>query len=122
MKITIFLTLILAFNQISWAQNRPNFEINNTSIGENIEYAYITIQGKSLSKKLLVDVDLGDSPEQINQGKKMSEILTNKKSYAAILNHMSNEGFELATTLALSAMYGGVGGTEGVVFIMKKIK
>jgi len=35
--------------------------------------------GKAFSKKLIVEVDLGDAPEQIELGKNYSEILNNKK-------------------------------------------
>jgi hypothetical protein len=38
--------------------------------------------GKTFSKKLNVEIDLGDTPEQIELGKNYSEILNNKKSYA----------------------------------------
>ncbi|QRY60507.1 hypothetical protein [Sphingobacterium siyangense] len=61
-------------------------------------YAYIRVEGKFISKKLKVKVDLGDSDEQITEGEKLSEVLTNKKSYASILNYMSKIGYELLQT------------------------
>jgi len=85
-----------------------------------ITYAYILVEGKIFSKKLKVDVDFGDSPEQIRAGKEYSEKLTNKKSYAAILNYMVKSGFELVQTLDYTDSYAGSGGTSGIVFIMKK--
>lgn len=51
-------------------------------------YTYISVSGKLFSKKLNVVVDFGDSPEQIKDGQEYSQVLTNKKSYAAILNYM----------------------------------
>jgi hypothetical protein len=72
------------------------------------------------SKKLKVRVDFGDTPEQINKGNEYSEYLTNKKSYAAILNYMIENQFELVNTLELTEAYQGTGGTSGIVFIMKK--
>lgn len=40
----------------------------------------ISIDGKTF-KKLKVDVDFGDSPEQMKAGKEYSDILTNKKNH-----------------------------------------
>ncbi|WP_442587085.1 hypothetical protein ACSBL2_13650 [Pedobacter sp. AW31-3R] len=84
-------------------------------------YAYILVQGKLLSKKLKVKVDFGDTEEQLKAGEEYSQILTNKKSYAAILNYMVENGFELIQTLDYTDVYSGSGGTSGVVFIMKKM-
>ncbi|UOE47460.1 hypothetical protein MTO98_23925 [Mucilaginibacter sp. SMC90] len=83
-------------------------------------YAYIQVEGKLLSKKLKVQVDFGDTPEQLKMGKEYSEKLTGKKSYAAILNFMVQSKFELVQTLEYSETYSGTGGTTGIVFIMKK--
>jgi hypothetical protein len=96
--------------------------VSNETIAQNQEYsyAYISINGKSFSKKLKVTVDFGDTPEQISEGEKYSELLTNKKSYAAVLNYMVDNQFELVETLDYISTYQGTGGTSGVVFIMKK--
>ena len=79
-----------------------------------------------LIKKLKVVVDLGDTPEQIKAGEEYSEELNNKKSYAAILNHMVSNQFELVETIVLqeSFTYQGTGSgwISGIVFIMKKKK
>ena len=83
-------------------------------------YAYILIEGKFLSKKLKVQVDFGDTPEQIRAGKEYSDRLTNKKSYAAVLNYMVENQFELVQTLDYTESYSGSGGTSGIVFIMRK--
>lgn len=93
---------------------------------QTISYAYISVSGKLLSKKLNVIVDLGDLPEQIKAGQEYSQVLTNKKSYAAILNYMVQNDFELVETLSLeedSSYQGtGGGGTSSIIFIMKKKK
>jgi len=83
-------------------------------------YSHITITGKAFSKKLKVNVDFGDTPEQIKAGEEYSKILTNKKSYAAILNYMVDNKFELVETLNYTNSYNGTGGTSGIVFIMRK--
>jgi hypothetical protein len=89
---------------------------------QTYSYAYISVAGKLLSKKLKVEVDFGDTPEQIKAGKEYSELLTNKKSYAAILNYMVESEFELVETLDYMETYQGSGGTSGIVFIMRKKK
>lgn len=85
-----------------------------------------SISGKLFSKKIKVKVDFGDTPEQIKSGEEYSEMLTNKRSYAAVLNYMVENQFELVETLTLveSGSYqgSGGGGTSGVIFIMKKMK
>ena len=79
-----------------------------------------------VSKKLKIIVDLGDSPEQIKLREEYSDVLTNRKSYAAILNYMVENEYELVETLTLeegSSFQGtGSGGTSGVIFIMKRRK
>lgn len=85
-------------------------------------YAYIVVQGKVFSKKLIVEVDLGDTPEQIKQGKEFSDTLMNKKSYAAILNYMSQNKYELVESRDLNFTFQGSGGSSGIVLIMKKRK
>lgn len=85
-------------------------------------YAYISIEVKEFSKKLKVEVDLSDTPEQLKAGKEYSEILTNKKSYAAVLNHMVDSRFELVETLDYLTLYQGTCETSGIVFIMRKKK
>jgi len=89
---------------------------------KNYEYAYISVQGKVLSKKLRVTVDFGDTEEQITRGEQFSEQLNNKKSFASILNYMVDNNFELVETLDYSLLSQGTGGTTGIVFIMRKEK
>lgn len=114
-KSKIILTIILAvfltaFSNELVAQN------------QDYSYAYISVNGKLFSKKLKVEVDFGDTPEQIVAGKKYSEILTNKTSYAAVLNYMVENQFELVETLDFIDTYQGTGGTSGIVFIMRQKK
>ncbi|GAA4178030.1 hypothetical protein GCM10022218_27920 [Sphingobacterium ginsenosidimutans] len=117
-KLSLIILLTICCLSSSFAQsttNSANNEIHNT-----FSYAYIRVEGKFLSKKLKVKVDLGDSDEQIAEGEKLSEILTNKKSYASILNYMSKIGYELVNTFDLTDNYNGSGGTSGIIYIMKK--
>lgn len=114
-NLTIILALILTtFSTELFAQDQTD------------TYAYISIEGKLFSKKLKVVVDFGDSPQQIKAGQEYSEKLSNKTSYAAVLNYMVENQFELYETLALesSSSYqgSGSGGTSGIIFIMRKKK
>ena len=77
--------------------------------------------GKAFSKKLNVEVDLGDTPEQIELGKSYSEVLNNKKSYAAILNYMAEKKYELVESRDITGSYQGTGGSYGIILIMRKI-
>lgn len=119
MKAIIVLAAVLIFGHTAMAQGLPTLTSKTTPISTS--YAYIQIQGKVLSKKLKVEVDLGDSPAQIKAGEEISETLTNKKSYAAILNYMVESGYELVDTLEYTSSYAGSGGTAGIVFIMRKV-
>ena len=83
-KIVLTLSFIAVFNPISFAQTTPKTTPGSST--QPSSYAYVRIKGKAFSKKLKVEVDFGDSQEQLDKGEKFSEILTNKKSYAAVLN------------------------------------
>ena len=85
-------------------------------------YAYISVYGKLFTKKLKVVVDFGDTPQQLQAGQEYSELLTNKKSYAAVLNYMVENQFELVETLDYTETFDGSGGTSGIVFLMRKMK
>ncbi len=98
------------------------FSANSFAQDSTYSYAYISVKGKLFSKKLKVTVDFGDTPEQLKKGEEFSEILTNKKSYAAILNYLVDKKFELVETLDFIETYQGSGGTSGIVFIMRKKK
>ena len=63
---------------------------------------------------------MGDTPEQLIAGKEYSEILTNKKSYAAVLNYMAEKQFELIESRDINFSYEGTGGTYGIILIMRK--
>ncbi len=114
-KLALTIIIVLTFSLVSselFGQDRT------------FSYAYISIKGKLFSKKIKVIVDFGDTPEQIKTGEEYSEILSNKRSYAAILNYMVENQFELVETLTLvdnSSFQGtGDGGTSGIIFIMRK--
>lgn len=113
------LLCIISFSFSTYAQQRTTTKTN--IVYAEVTYAYIAVQGKFLSKKIKVNVDLGDSKEQIEKGEQLSERLTNKKSYAAILNYMSELGYELVNTLDLTSSTEGSGGTTGIVYVMKKV-
>jgi hypothetical protein len=119
MRVILTLLLLTILNFATIAQEKHQKAIPS-------QYAYISVEGKLFSKKLKVVVDLGDTQEQIDLGKKYSDILINRKSYAAILNFMVDEGFDLVETLTIeeSSSYSGTGsgGTAGVIFIMKRGK
>lgn len=112
MKLILTLACIIAFSAACFSQS------NNQA--QCFSYAYITIEGKGFSKKLKVDVDLGDTPEQVQAGKEYSEILTNKKSYAAVLNYMAEHQYELVESRDINSSFQGTGGSSGIVLIMRK--
>ncbi|QEC53812.1 hypothetical protein EDD80_11649 [Anseongella ginsenosidimutans] len=122
MRIILTLTFIAAISFTAFSQDVRETRIETRAQAQvpTYSYAYISVEGKILSKKLKVEVDLGDTPEQIREGEEYSEILTNKKSYAAILNYMVESQYELVETLERNYSKEGTGGTAGIIFIMKK--
>ena len=118
MKLILTLMCITAICFFSHAQNIQPGELNSQA--QRYSYAYITVEGKVFSNKLKVQVDLGDSPEQLKVGKEYSDILTNKKSYAAILNYMTENQFEFVESRDNIMSFQGTGGTDGIIFIMRK--
>lgn len=114
----LLLTFLFSLNTYSMNLDKLYYNTNE----EKVSYAHIQVEGKFLSKKLKVKVDLGDSDSEMNEGARLSEILTNKKSYAAVLNYMSKLGYELVNTLDLTSSYNGSGGTSGIVYVMKKVE
>lgn|SRR5690606_12908689 len=119
----VFSCLLASYSQPLCAQDRQQGEtITGETNHTSYAYAYIVVEGKLLSKKLKVKVDFGDTPAQLRVGKEYSDKLTNKTSYAAILNYMVDNGFELVETLDFTQSYNGTGGTSGIAFIMRKKK
>lgn len=120
MRNILMLAFIMAINLTAFSQDIQTEKEKDQAFS----YAYISVEGKLFSKKLKVEVDFGDTPEQIKAGQEYTEKLTNKKSYAAILNYMVENEFELVETLTLegnnSYQGTGSGGTSGIIFIMKK--
>jgi len=116
MKRILLLVFVFTVAFSTYAQNpkEPNAQQGA------FQYAYVTIEGKGFSKKLEVVVDLGDAPEQVEAGKKLSQTLTNKKSYAAVLNYMDAKGYELISYGENSFSFQGTGGTQGIILIMRK--
>lgn len=120
MKLALMIFFLMASSLTVFSQGVKKIEIENQIQNKTYSYAYILIQGKLFSKKLRVNVDFGDSPEQIKAGKEYSEKLTDRKSFASILNYMVENQYELVQTLDYTDTYSGTGGTSGVVFIMRK--
>jgi len=111
----LLISLFICFSHSSFSQDL------NKNATPKYSYSYITVMGKIFSKKLNVEVDLGDAPEQIELGKNYSELLNNKKSYAAILNYMAEKKFELVESRDIVQSYKGSGGSYGIILIMRKI-
>ena len=110
LALTILLVLMLtALSNEICAQDQP------------YEYVYVSVNGKSFSKRLKVKVDFGDREEEINKGKDYSKLLSDKKSYVGILNYMVENEFELVESFV---NYSTVGSddTAGIVFLMRKKK
>ena len=93
---------------------------HSTAQGYTYPYAYISITDRTFSDKLNVKVDLGDSSDQLIEGKRLSEFLSEKTSYASVLNYMSGLGFELVETISETHQDDGDGGTSAIIFIMRK--
>jgi hypothetical protein len=117
-KLILTLTLILTNCQIVSSQNIEGAALINSARPDT--YAYITVEGKGFGKKLKVEVDLGDTPEQVNVGKEYSETLTNKKSYAAVLNYMAEKQYELIESRDYTFSFQGTDRIFGIIFIMRK--
>ena len=120
MRIILALIFIIAFSLKGFSQDIQKAEMTRPNQVQTYLYAYISIEGKAFSRKLKVQVDIGDTPQQIKDGKEYSDSLTNKKSYAAVLNYMAERQFELVETRDDNFTYQGIGGTSGIVFIMRK--
>lgn len=122
MKAILLSGFIATISLAAFSQDAQQTGVSNQTQDRSYSYAYISVEGKLFSKKLKVQVDFGDTPEQISAGKEFSEVLTNKKSYAAVLNYMVESQFELVETLDHLGIYQGTGETDRIVFIMRKRK
>lgn len=120
MKTILTIVFIITLSVPSVSQSIEKANVKNRTKDSIYCYAYILIEGRVFSKKLKVEVDFGDTPEQIKAGREYSERLTNKKSYAAVLNYMVEQQFELVETLDYTENAMGTGGTSGIVFIMRR--
>ncbi|TCC98960.1 hypothetical protein [Pedobacter psychroterrae] len=120
MRMILTILFITVFSISSFSQTVESTNTTSQAKEKVHSYAYILIKGKVFSKKLKVSVDFGDTPEQLKAGEEYSQKLTDKKSYAAILNYMVENQFELVSTLDYTNTDGGSGGTSGIVFIMRR--
>ena len=64
MRNILMLALIVAINLTAFSQDNQTEKEKDHAFS----YAYISVEGKIFSKKLKVEVDLGDTPEQIKTG------------------------------------------------------
>lgn len=85
-------------------------------------YAHIQLEPGFWSGKLGVSVDLGNSEEQLEEGKRLSNILSQTRSYAAVLNYMAELGYELINTLNITSTRNGSSGSYAIVYIMRKVE
>ena len=115
--ILILFSLVFSTNVFSQSIQKINAETQTQD--KKYSYAYIIVEGRVFSKKFKVYADFGDTSEQIQLGKEYSEKLTDKESYAAILNYMAEDRYELVQTLDDGLV--GARGKFGIVFIMRKI-
>jgi len=120
MKILLTAIFVVMICSYALSQDKLERENRNPVQAGTFSYAYITVEGKGLSNKLNVEVDLGDSPEQIETGKEYSKTLTNKRSYAAVLNYMGERMFELVATREESITIQGTSSPYKIMFIMKR--
>lgn len=111
----LLITLLICLSQSSFSQDFVK------NLSPTYSYSYLTVMGKAFSKKLSVEVDLGDTQEQIEFGKSYTDILNKKNSYAAILNFMADQKYELVDSRDIVGSYQGTGGTFGIILIMRKI-
>lgn len=117
-KFSILLILIIiSSGYSSFAQNNTSKEYHISNV--RYTYAYIFIIGRPF-KKLKVEVDLGDTPEQIKLASDYADILSSKLSYSAILNYMSENDYEFIESRSDMFSFQGTGGSNGIIFIMRK--
>lgn len=119
-RYAVFAALFLTSAQLAHAQDTR--QSANSSLRSDYPslYAIVTVVGKAFSKKLKVEVELGETPDQINIAKEYADSLTNKKSYATILNFMAAAGFELVESRDNNLSIQGTGGTYNTMFILRK--
>ena len=85
-----------------------------------LSYAYIKIEHRAFSNKLTVFVDLGNTEEQLKEAKLFTDSLNGITSLAAVMNFMSEHGYEYVSSHALVVTAQGTGGTSGLYLIMRK--
>lgn len=112
MSLTPIIAIMVLTVNYSFAQHQ---HAERTKVYANVRGEY-----KVFSKKLKVEDDLGDSPQQVKVGEEYSEILTNLTSTAAVLNFLAEKQFELVEALELSLISQGSRDNSGFVFIMMR--
>jgi hypothetical protein len=61
MRFLLLLALIATINLSAYSQNVQQTDFENQA--QIYTYAYVSVMGKAFSKKLKVEVDFGDTPE-----------------------------------------------------------
>ena len=121
MRMILTLIFIATICLTAFSQDVQKTEIKNQA--QTYSYAYILMEGM-LSTKLSVKVDFGDTPEQIKAGKEYSQMLTGKKSYAAVLNYMAERQFELVEShdrnYVISSSTLSTSTPNGFIILMRK--
>lgn len=120
MKKNLILLFFIVISLTISAQDNTKSKTEEQVQYQKYTYAYISIKDKALSKKKTVEVDLGDTPEQINEGKEYSEKLTNTTSIASVINYMAKNQFEFVEMSNFVYLYDGTGGTSRVVVVMRR--
>ncbi|MBP3943730.1 hypothetical protein J5U18_09165 [Sphingobacteriaceae bacterium WQ 2009] len=115
----LLIILLAVFSISASAQEKVSNDVQVTNAKDS--YIYVRVEDKLLTSKLIVKVDFGDSAKQIEEGKKLSEILYNKKSHAAIINNLSELGYELVNTVGLPGVGSSTNGTFVILYLLKKV-
>ena len=69
MRMIFALAFIAIISLTAISQDVKETETKKQIQDQTYSYTYISIKGKAFSKKLKVEVDFGDTPEQINESK-----------------------------------------------------
>ncbi len=122
MKALITTLAVTAYALTGFSQDRK--PADSLSIGDDhhISYACLYIGKKDLARQLNVDVDFGDTEEQLAFSRRYANALKGKTSLAAVLNFMASRKFELIDTNEEAEYLRGGRGNGKVMFIFRKKK
>ena len=83
-------------------------------------FASVSITGKVFKKGINVIVDFGEEENMQLFAEVMGKELSKYKSYISVLNRLSDDGWELVTTIPYNYNYQGTGETYMLEFIFKR--